>query len=225
MKSNKTRERILDVSLELFNVKKASNVSTVQISTAMKISPGNLYYYYANKEEVIRCIWQERMVGRIEEILEDLEKMDSAEDLFACLEKSFRHFAEYKFFYTELPTLFINDNQLIEMYKAIEQKSNASMTKSYEKWHDSGKMVDLTDEERIIISENMAALAHKIIANYDVAAMFGRDFDDFMKGAWIRMISFLNPYFTESMKAEIVKEFEKKNLTYSDYINARSGIN
>ena len=74
MKSKKTRERILDVSLELFNLKKASNVSTVQISAAMKISPGNLYYYYANKEEVIRCIWQERMKDELEEMLEEINE-------------------------------------------------------------------------------------------------------------------------------------------------------
>ena len=65
MKSKKTREKILDVSLQLFNEKKASNVSTVQISAAMKISPGNLYYYFANKEELIRCLWRERMLDQI----------------------------------------------------------------------------------------------------------------------------------------------------------------
>ena len=36
MKINRTRERILDKSIELFNRKQASNVSTVQISTALK---------------------------------------------------------------------------------------------------------------------------------------------------------------------------------------------
>lgn len=69
MKINRTRERILDKSIELFNRKQASNVSTVQISTALEISPGNLYYYYTNKEEVIRCTWKERMVPEITEIL------------------------------------------------------------------------------------------------------------------------------------------------------------
>ena len=39
MKINRTRERILDKSIELFNRKQASNVSTVQISTALEISP------------------------------------------------------------------------------------------------------------------------------------------------------------------------------------------
>jgi len=225
MKSNKTRERILDASLELFNEKKASNVSTVQISAAMKISPGNLYYYYANKEEVIRCIWQERMVAKIDELITEIENMKTASDLFICLESAFRHFAEYKFFYTELPTLFINDNQLIDMYRAIEKKVNVSLAKTYEKWHDDGMMIGITEQERIIISENMAALAHKIISNYDVAALFGRDFNDFMRCAWIRMISFLNPYFTEIMRDGIVKEFESRELTYKEYIDARSGIN
>ena len=40
MKINRTRERILDKSIELFNRKQASNVSTVQISTALETSPG-----------------------------------------------------------------------------------------------------------------------------------------------------------------------------------------
>ena len=73
MKINRTRERILDKSIELFNRKQASNVSTVQISTALEISPGNLYYYYTNKEEVIRCTWKERMLPEIDAIVETAE--------------------------------------------------------------------------------------------------------------------------------------------------------
>ena len=42
MKNNKTKGRILDKSIEMFNVRQASNVSTVQISKDMGISPGNL---------------------------------------------------------------------------------------------------------------------------------------------------------------------------------------
>ena len=49
MKTNKTKEKILDTSIRMFNEKKASNVSTVQISADMKISPGNLYYYYSKR--------------------------------------------------------------------------------------------------------------------------------------------------------------------------------
>ena len=49
MKVQKTREAIIDSSINLFNKRLASNVSTVQIASELGISPGNLYYYFNNK--------------------------------------------------------------------------------------------------------------------------------------------------------------------------------
>lgn len=49
----KTRERILQVTLELFNREGEPNVATVDISNEMNISPGNLYYHFRGKEELV----------------------------------------------------------------------------------------------------------------------------------------------------------------------------
>ena len=46
----------------MFNDKGATNVSTVQLSEYLKISPGNLYYYFDNKEHLIRSIWTENII-------------------------------------------------------------------------------------------------------------------------------------------------------------------
>ena len=44
-KPRRTAERILEVTLDLFNRFGEPNVSTTLISAEMNISPGNLYYH------------------------------------------------------------------------------------------------------------------------------------------------------------------------------------
>jgi len=58
----KTKELILDTGIRLFNEKGTAAVSTNQIAEACGISPGNLYYHYTSKEDIIRAIF-ERMFG------------------------------------------------------------------------------------------------------------------------------------------------------------------
>jgi AcrR family transcriptional regulator len=50
---SKTKEKILRTALGLFNNEGESQVSSVDIASVMGISPGNLYYHYKGKDEII----------------------------------------------------------------------------------------------------------------------------------------------------------------------------
>ena len=50
---SKTKEKILKTALALFNNEGESAVSAVDIASVMGISPGNLYYHYKGKDEII----------------------------------------------------------------------------------------------------------------------------------------------------------------------------
>ncbi len=158
MKINRTREKILDRSIELFNQKQASNVSTVQISAALEISPGNLYYYYSNKEELIRCIWNERMLPEITAILETAETIDDKTGLQDYLKKFLLHYAKYRFFYTERTTLFYNDDETEELYNAAAAEEKAAFEDVLNRWADEGKFVQDRDIAKVLAYDSMVLL-------------------------------------------------------------------
>jgi AcrR family transcriptional regulator len=51
-----TRDRIIETAVNLFNDCGTRRITTNHIARAAGISPGNLYYYFRNKEEIIRAV-------------------------------------------------------------------------------------------------------------------------------------------------------------------------
>ena len=64
----KTRDRILQTSLELFNLEGEPNVTTVDIANELDISPGNLYYHFKGKEDIIGDLY-DRFHNELSDIL------------------------------------------------------------------------------------------------------------------------------------------------------------
>ena len=70
LETMKTRERILDVSLALFNSEGEANQTSVDIANALDMSPGNLYYHFKGKEPIIEALF-DRFEEEMKIILDD----------------------------------------------------------------------------------------------------------------------------------------------------------
>ena len=210
MKSNRTKGKILETSIKLFNEKKASNVSTVQISAAMEISPGNLYYYYANKEEVIRCIWQEKMVGEIDDLMEQYEKIENSEQLLDFFKEVIEHCIRYRFFYTEMPTLFTNDSKLMGVYAETSQRAKESAVEMFRKLVEKSGIDGLSEDKVEYAAENGLLLMISLISHCDIRSSEGFDTTNAICTVWRNMTGYLYPYMTQQMREELEKALRAK---------------
>jgi AcrR family transcriptional regulator len=117
----RTAERILEVSLDLFNRFGEPNVSTTLISAELKISPGNLYYHYPAKEELINALFNRYEQG-LTELLGASEGIHDVEDAWFFLHSLFELIWKYRFLYRDLNDLLSNNRHLETQFQLVLQK-------------------------------------------------------------------------------------------------------
>jgi AcrR family transcriptional regulator len=110
------RERIIEAAKRLFNEQGVMNTGTNKIAAHMGISPGNLYYHFANKEEIIRAIFPEISEATNKALLLGSNKQGSEEYLPQVLQNWMQVVWEYRFFYGNLVELLRNDPELKQLY-------------------------------------------------------------------------------------------------------------
>jgi AcrR family transcriptional regulator len=121
----RTAERILDVTLDLFNRFGEPNVSTTLISAEMDISPGNLYYHYKAKEQLVNKLFEryERALG---ELLHAAEDVRNVEDAWLFFHMLFELIWQYRFLYRDLNDLLSRNRRLeTDFQQVLENKSRA----------------------------------------------------------------------------------------------------
>lgn len=140
----KTKERILLASLDLFNQSGATEVTTNDIAKSLKMSPGNLYFHYKNKEQIIREIFKKMMtdsatVWRPET---KIAKKSSKKDhqLVQFVDKNLALYWKYRFFHREMYILRKKDRDLSKLWHRHLKKTTLMMIILYKHWVKSGFM-------------------------------------------------------------------------------------
>lgn len=125
----KTSEKILLISLDLFNSQGERNITSVDIANELDISPGNLYYHYKGKDDIVNAL-VDSYIAKINAIPQSFEENeDFYKYLFYCLETMhlfrflFQNIAEIS---TQYPTI---NNRLQKLAKFQRQYLRKSLTK------------------------------------------------------------------------------------------------
>ncbi|MDP3082309.1 MAG: TetR/AcrR family transcriptional regulator [Rubrivivax sp.] len=122
-KPRRTAQRILEVTLELFNRFGEPNVSTTLISAEMNISPGNLYYHYPAKDELINTLFG-RYEKALNELLQAADGTDNVEDAWLFFHMLFELIWQHRFLYRDLNDL-LSKNRRLETHFQFVLKNKA----------------------------------------------------------------------------------------------------
>jgi AcrR family transcriptional regulator len=121
----RTAERILEVTLELFNRFGEPNVSTTLISAELGISPGNLYYHFPAKDELINALF-DRFEQALGELLPASDSVHDVEDAWFFMHSLFELIWQHRFLYRDLNDLLSKNRRLeTHLQKALQDKTRA----------------------------------------------------------------------------------------------------
>lgn len=123
----KTRDRILHVSLLLFNEEGEAPQTAVDISNALDISPGNLYYHFKGKDAIIRALY-DRFEEEMKIILRGSKGgVASIEDNWVYLYIILEEIYDFRFFYRDLGVLLDRYPDLAVRFRALVAEKRATI--------------------------------------------------------------------------------------------------
>ena len=120
-KKLRTKDKILQASIELFNQVGERQVTTNHIAAHLGISPGNLYYHFRNKEDIVRQIFKEYAKLLETRIKPPSDKAEALDALACYLDAVFELMWRFHFFYANLPDILSRDPALQQDYLQVQQ--------------------------------------------------------------------------------------------------------
>jgi len=209
VRTERTRRRILDESLKLFNERGDATVTTSEIAVAAGVSPGNLYYHFRDKDQIVA-----ELFARLESRL-DIDPpagsgvAQTIEDLWLYLHLMLEAIWDFRFFYRNLHGVARRDRRLAERFNRIAGRKLAAI---------EALCGSLAAQDAFRASaEEIRALARNVllVATYwlDFQALRrGRDDDaDLGQGAY-QVMSLVAPYLVGDAREHL----DRLGRTYLD---------
>ncbi|MFV0680462.1 TetR/AcrR family transcriptional regulator [Ottowia sp.] len=153
----RTAERILNTTLELFNRFGEPNVSTTMISAELNISPGNLYYHFPSKDELVNTLF-DQYEGRLYTLLAASEDVLDVEDAWFFLHSLFELIWQYRFLYRDLNHLLSRNRRLETHFPAILLRKRAAFRQLLDILYPDPTTQSSDEREREAMAASMVVL-------------------------------------------------------------------
>src|SRR5215204_6637841 len=123
----RARERILETSLALMNRLGEPHVTTADIADELNISPGNLYYHFRNKDDIIGELYAMLEAKIAPLLVVPTDRPPGAEDLWLMLHLLFERMWDFRFFYRDLDEITSRNRRIAQRFSALTRRGEATV--------------------------------------------------------------------------------------------------
>lgn len=210
MTKRNTRELILSTSLDLFNEFGEPNVTTNHIADEADISPGNLYYHFRSKDDIVIELFK-RFLTRFQPLTEVPENLAlEAEDLWFQLHLSFELKGQFRFFYRNLSDLTSRIPDLDRAMRGLLMRERNAAINLLGGLQRNGAL-EISEQEKDMLVDNFLLSVTYWIPYADIFDRQGLEQGSAQVAAIARVLQMLIPYLQEPTRTQF------KNLT-QDYL-------
>ncbi|CCK74229.1 MAG: TetR/AcrR family transcriptional regulator [Oleispira antarctica] len=201
----KTRDRILAAALELFNQQGERKVTTNHISAHLGMSPGNLYYHFKNKQEIIYELFlsYEEMVDANLKV--PTERQLTVEDKLHYLQKVFQGLWEYRFIHRDMEHLLLGEDRLHSRYRDFFRRCQKNTEGIYKGLRDAN-IIKLDDRNLeglalntwIVVTSWFSFLQCNLLADKNESITL-----DMVKGGIYQVFQLEHPYLSDEYREQV----------------------
>lgn len=151
---SRTRQRIIDASRLLFNERGPNLVTSLIIATEIGISPGNLYYHFHGKNQII-CALLDEFYKTISQLPVKFEhSVDDLADYWPFLQQLLTECSRYRFIFQHSESLCLDDPDAHRRMRKILLELRHLCQMILDRLQNQ-KALSLTDTELYLLSENL----------------------------------------------------------------------
>ena len=152
-KALKTKDRILQISLQLFNERGERSVTTNHIAAELGISPGNLYYHFRNKHEIIKELMYQYQVETLDMLSLPEDRPLTTNDKINYFQVLSGQLWSYRFIHRDVYHLVESNGDFKKIYPRFAGQVMQQGQKIYQAFVDAGLMKMTPSEiEALIIN-------------------------------------------------------------------------
>ncbi|WP_394212458.1 TetR/AcrR family transcriptional regulator [Enterovibrio calviensis] len=213
----KTRDRIIHSALALFNEQGEPNVTTNHIAADLGISPGNLYYHFRNKEEIIHSIFDQYALDLTVGFQPEAPAESDQQRLLAYLDATFQLMWRYRFFYANLPDILRRDAVLQKKYLTAQQSLKTNLFAMLGQFRETG-WLDMEDEALASLCSTLKLVASSWIFYQSAQAPQAKITPAVIYQGVLQILNMVSPMTTDKGRAvvgEIIEHYRQQMASAS----------